>query len=86
MDRCGEGQREVREKAKGGTLSQVLDKSRGRSALHQTLTDCCRGVMMNGCFTERRAETFVFARSVSLWYSMRAAVCEGPADLGTVIM
>lgn len=51
MDRCGEGQREVREKAKGGTLSQVLDKSNGRSALHQTLTDCCRGVMMDDCVT-----------------------------------
>lgn len=73
MDRCGEGQREVREKAKGGTLSQVLDKSNGRSALHQALTDCCRGVMMHGCLTacwlnlfplfavlEGNAQTFVF--------------------------
>ncbi len=48
-----EKDREVREKAKGGTLSQVLDKSNGRSALHQALTDCCRGVMMNDCFTAR---------------------------------
>lgn len=95
MDRCGEGQREVREKAKGGTLSQVLDKSNGRSALHQALTDCCRGVMMNDCFTacwldwiscfccmwrERSSQTFVWEFMSIHWFS------EGPADLGTVVI